>query len=76
MTLVPWLAFHVVSLALPTTYGFDAVRALLLGTLPLLPLGATAAVLVGFMVVMLTLGWQLFWADEGCAGSGARSGCT
>lgn len=73
MSLVPRLAFHLLSLALPTTYGFDAVRALLPGTLPL---GATAAVLVGFMFPMLTLGWQLFWVDESGAGSGTRSGCT
>ncbi len=54
----------VISLALPTTYAFDAVRAILLGTEPLLPPGAAALVLVAFMVVMLALGWLSFTAIE------------
>lgn len=57
-------ALMVISLVLPTTYGFDAVRALLLGTKPLLPLGVAAVVLVGFMVAMLVLGGMAFSAIE------------
>ncbi len=53
-----------VSLALRTACGFDVVRSLILGIPPLLALGAAAAVLGGFMVVMLTLGWGLFCAVE------------
>jgi ABC-2 type transport system permease protein len=54
----------ILSLALPTTYGYDAVRALLLGTDPLLPLWLSVVVLVGFMVVMLVLGAYAFLRIE------------
>lgn len=49
-----------VSLALPLTYGFDAVRGLLLGTRTLLPIGTEIALLVVFMVVMIALGLWAF----------------
>lgn len=49
-----------VSLALPLTYGFDAVRGQLLGTHTLLPIGVEIAVLVVFMVVMIALGLWTF----------------
>ena len=52
------------SLALPTTYGLDAIRGLLLGTRTLLPLGAEIALLLGFMFAMLGLGWLTFRALE------------
>ena len=52
------------ALALPTTYGLDAIRGLLLGTTTLLPIGAEIALLLGFMVAMLVLGWAAFTALE------------
>ena len=53
-----------VSLALPLTYGYDAVRALLLGTRTLLPLRYEIAILLVFMVVMVLLGSVVFRAVE------------
>jgi ABC-2 type transport system permease protein len=53
------------SLALPLTYGYDGIRALLLGTHPLLPLPLQAAVGGFFMVVMVVLGvWTLRRLDH------------
>jgi len=52
------------ALALPLTYGFDAVRGYLLGTRTLLPLNVEAALLVVFMVVMLAFGVTAFRALE------------
>jgi ABC-2 type transport system permease protein len=52
------------SLALPLTYGFDAVRGLLIGTKTLLPIGMEIALLVVFMFVMLALGMAAFRALE------------
>src|SRR3954454_4168765 len=48
------------SLALPLTYGFDAVRAELLGTRTLLPIPYERAILVIFMCVMIPLGYLIF----------------
>ncbi len=52
------------ALAIPTTYGLDAVRGLLLGTNTLLPLTAELGLLLGFMVVMIALGVAAFTALE------------
>lgn len=50
----------VFSLLLPLTYGYDGIRALLLGTRPLLPLPVQGAVAAAFMVVMVVTGlWTL-----------------
>jgi ABC-2 type transport system permease protein len=49
-----------VALALPLTYGLDAVRGLLLRTLTLLPLAAEIGLMLGFMVVMTALGLWVF----------------
>jgi ABC-2 type transport system permease protein len=49
-----------ISLALPLTYGFDAVRGYLLHTTTLLPLGVELALLVVFMFVMVALGLWVF----------------
>ena len=49
-----------VALALPLTYGFDAVRGWLIGTTTLLPIGVEIALLVAFMVVMIALGLWVF----------------
>jgi ABC-2 type transport system permease protein len=49
-----------VSLALPLTYGFDAVRALLIGSTPLLALGYEIAILLLFMCVMVPVGYLVF----------------
>jgi ABC-2 type transport system permease protein len=48
------------SLAIPLTYGFDAVRGFLLGTRTLLPIGQEVAVLVLFMIVTVPLGYLIF----------------
>jgi ABC-2 type transport system permease protein len=53
-----------VSLALPLTYGLDAVRGLLLGTRTLLPLGLELALLLVFMALALFLGAGAFAAVE------------
>ena len=52
------------ALALPTTYGLDAIRGLLLGTRTLLPLGTEIALTLGFMVLLIGLGWAAFRALE------------
>jgi ABC-2 type transport system permease protein len=48
------------SLAIPLTYGFDAVRGNLLGTQTLLPLDQELAVLVLFMIITVPLGYLIF----------------
>jgi ABC-2 type transport system permease protein len=50
----------VVSFAIPLTYGYDAVRGLLLGARTLLPLQTEVAILVVFMAVMVVLGAYVF----------------
>ena len=52
------------SLAIPLTYGFDSVRAHLLGTTTLLPLRYELAILVLFMCVMVPLGSLIFMRVE------------
>ena len=49
-----------VSLAIPLTYGFDALRGWLLGTSTLLPLHQEVILLVIFMIVMVAFGWWVF----------------
>jgi ABC-2 type transport system permease protein len=53
-----------VSLALPLTYGFDAVRGWLLQTRTLLPIPVEVAILVVFMFVMIFIGLRAFTALE------------
>ena len=53
-------ALFAVSLALPLTYGYDAVRGLLLGSKTLLPIPYEVGILLGFMVVMGVLGYAVF----------------
>jgi ABC-2 type transport system permease protein len=48
------------SLAIPLTYGFDSVRAELLGTTTLLPLQYELVILVLFMCAMVPLGYLIF----------------
>ncbi len=48
------------SLAIPLTYGFDAVRGYLLGTRTLLPIEQELAILVLFMIVTVPLGYLIF----------------
>jgi ABC-2 type transport system permease protein len=48
------------SLALPLTYGFDAVRGFLIGSTTLLPLQYELAILALFVVVMVPLGYVVF----------------
>lgn len=49
-----------VSLVLPLTYGYDAIRGLLLGIPTLLPIRTEVALLVAFMGVMVTAGYVVF----------------
>ena len=53
-----------ISLMLPLTYGFDAVRGFLLKTNTLLPLPAEVALLIVFMFVMLWFGSWVFYKVE------------
>jgi ABC-2 type transport system permease protein len=52
------------SLMIPLTYGFDAVRGLLLQTVTLLPIRYEIAILVLFMVIMLPTGYWVFKVVE------------
>lgn len=49
-----------IALALPLTYGFDAVRGLLINTTTLLPVGTEIAILLLFMVITVPLGYWIF----------------
>ena len=53
-----------ISLALPLTYGFDAVRGWLLGTRTLLPIGWEIVLMIVFMFVMLAVVLVAFRALE------------
>jgi len=53
-----------VALAIPLTYGFDAIRGYLLDTQTLLPIGYEVAILVVFMGVMAPAGYVVFKAVE------------
>jgi len=57
-----WLA--AVALALPTTYGLDALRTLVLGGSPLLPLGAEQRLLAIMAAALAAAGAAAFWAVE------------
>ena len=48
------------SLAIPLTYGFDAVRGNLLGTQTLLPIDQELGVLALFMIITVPLGYLIF----------------
>ncbi|MGE5224148.1 MAG: ABC transporter permease, partial [Omnitrophica WOR_2 bacterium] len=49
-----------VSLALPLTYGFDAVRGFLLKTRTLMPISLELVILVLFMFIMIIFGLYIF----------------
>ncbi len=49
-----------VSLAIPLTYGFDAVRGYLLGTRTIMPIRYEIAILLIFMGVMVPAGYAIF----------------
>lgn len=53
-----------VALALPTTYGLNALRTLVLGTAPLLPLGEEQRLLVIMGAALAAAGAAAFWAVE------------
>jgi ABC-2 type transport system permease protein len=53
-----------VALALPLTYGLDAVRSLLIDTTTLLPIGMEIAILILFMAFIVPLGYAVFKAIE------------
>lgn len=48
------------ALALPLTYGYDAIRGLLLGTRTILPIEYEIGILLLFMLVMIPLGYGVF----------------
>ncbi len=50
----------VISLALPLTYGMDAVRGFLMHTRTLIPLGYELLILLAFMALMVPLGYAVF----------------
>jgi ABC-2 type transport system permease protein len=49
-----------VALLLPLTYGFDAVRGILLGTTTLLPIAIEVVLMIVFMVIMIVFGLYAF----------------
>jgi len=53
-------ALMVLGLAVPITYGVDAMRALMLGTRPLVPVPVSVAVVLLSMAVFLMLGRRVF----------------
>ncbi|MCR4403146.1 MAG: ABC transporter permease [Firmicutes bacterium] len=68
---VPVVAFPrfllVIAMAIPLTYGYDAVRGILLGTRTLLPIRVEQAILIGFMGVMVVLGlWAFGLVERRC----------
>lgn len=57
----------VISLSIPLTYGYDAVRGLLLGTKTILPIQTSQLILVIFMFVMIAFGVLVFkWLERRC----------
>lgn len=64
----------VIAMAIPLTYGYDAVRGILLGTRTLLPLHVEQTILVGFMVIMIALGlWAFGLIERRCRRLGTIS---
>ena len=59
MQSLPWFLLPF-SLALPLTYGFDAVRGILLNTTTILPVPYEIGLLVIFMGIMIWLGLRVF----------------
>ena len=59
-----WLML--LSLAIPLTYGYDAVRGWLLHTRTFLPVQVEVAILVVFMFVMVYIGVRVFARLERC----------
>lgn len=53
-----------VSLALPITYGYDAIRGILLETNTLLPLHIERWILIGFMIVGVFVGYKILVRTE------------
>lgn len=57
----------VVSLSIPLTYGYDAIRGMLLGTRTVLPIHQEQMILVVFMGAMVVLGVLVFkWLERRC----------
>ncbi|MDQ3249384.1 MAG: hypothetical protein M3Q45_09270 [Chloroflexota bacterium] len=63
-------------LAIPLTYGFDAVRGLLLNTVTLLPIRYEIAILLLFMAMMLPSAMLFSAGSKGAVNGWARSACT
>jgi ABC-2 type transport system permease protein len=49
-----------ISLALPLTYAYDAIRGILLGTDTLMPIRAEVLILLGFMLISFGIGYAVF----------------
>lgn len=49
-----------ISLALPLTYAYDAIRGILLGTTTLLPIAQEVSIIMGFMLVSFSIGYLVF----------------
>jgi ABC-2 type transport system permease protein len=49
-----------ISLAIPLTYGYDAVRGYLLNTKTIIPIRYEVAILIAFMGIMAPLGYYVF----------------
>jgi len=53
-----------ISLALPLTYGYDAIRGILLGSNTLLPLNIERWILIGFMILGVFIGYRILVRTE------------
>ena len=53
-----------ISLALPLTYAYDAIRGILLGTATLMPIRQEVMILLGFMVISFAVGYAVFRSVE------------
>lgn len=53
-----------ISLAIPLTYGFDAIRGLLMGTNTILPIVYEIGLLILFMLITVPIGYLIFKAIE------------
>lgn len=60
-----------ISLALPITYGYDAIRGILLNTKTLLPIPVEQGILVLFMIIGIFVGYRILkWVEKYCRTKG------
>ena len=66
VTVLPRFLF-VIAISFPLTYGYDAIRGMLIGTRTLLPPGQEQLILIIFMAVTVTVGGLVFkWLERRC----------